>query len=765
MMDKKPNVFGIRHLSPAGAYFVREYMDELKPELVLIEGPSDLTELLEDLGREEVRPPVAVMAYTRELPIRTILYPLSVYSPEYQAILWAREQGCPCRFCDLPSDIFLGLQAAGEEASIQASEEKGSKAGGMDRSGFVYRQLDRLSPDGDHESFWERTMEQTADHRAYRRGTEEFGRSLRELTLENDREGAESRLREAYMRRMVEEAVKEGIPAEKILVVTGAFHIEGILNGEPGITDGELKRLPSLKSQKTLMPYSYYRLSGRSGYGAGNQAPAYYELLWEGMLKKDADYIACRYLSGIAGCQRERGGLVSSAEVIEAVRLAYSLAELKGGRIPVLRDLRDAAVTLMGHGHFSEIALAAAQVETGTRIGSLPEGVSQTPVQSDFYHRLKELKLEKYKTAVRTELGLDLREKLRVQSEKAAFMDLERSFFLHRLRILGISFAEPVRTRQETATWAEGWFLQWTPEAEIQIVEAVLKGDTIELAAAFELKERAERAASIASLGGVIEDAFYCGMPEAVAYGASSLQQMAVNAASVPELGTTAGRLSVVIRYGDIRRLDRSPLIPILCQLFFRACLILPEECICDDGAARQIAEAMITLNEVSAAHDFLETEGWEKALREIADRDDLNTKLSGLAAAILLERGRIDSRELGRYVEFRLSKGIPAELGAGWFEGLSMKNHYSLIARLTLWEKLSQYLDSLDDEEFKRALVFLRRAFADFNSAEKDQIAENLGEIWQVNPAQVSELLNEPLSEEASQFLGGLDDFDFGDI
>ena len=46
-----PHVFGIRHLSPAGAYFVRKFLDKTVPELVLIEGPSDFTELLEDLGK------------------------------------------------------------------------------------------------------------------------------------------------------------------------------------------------------------------------------------------------------------------------------------------------------------------------------------------------------------------------------------------------------------------------------------------------------------------------------------------------------------------------------------------------------------------------------------------------------------------------------------------------------------------------------------------------------------------------------------------
>ena len=91
---KGPHVFGIRHLSPAGAYYVRRFLDEVSPELLLIEGPSDFTELIQDLGDPKVKPPVAVMAYTEELPIRTILYPFAVYSPEYQAICWAREHGC-----------------------------------------------------------------------------------------------------------------------------------------------------------------------------------------------------------------------------------------------------------------------------------------------------------------------------------------------------------------------------------------------------------------------------------------------------------------------------------------------------------------------------------------------------------------------------------------------------------------------------------------------------------------------------------------------
>ena len=157
-----------------------------------------------------------------------------------------------------------------------------------------------------------------------------------------------------------------------------------------------------------------------------------------------------------------------------------------------------------------------------------------------------------------------------------------------------------------------------------------------------------------------------------------------------------------------------------------------------------------------------MDPQSWISALRDIAQWDHLNTRLSGFAAAILLERSAMTAAELGLEVSRRLSRGTPAELGAGWFQGLASRNRYALIARLSLWQSLSDYLDGLDEEEFKRALVFLRRAFADFTAREKDSIGENLGEIWGLNQQQVSEAVNAPLSGEAQELLEGLDDFDF---
>ncbi len=94
-----------------------------------------------------------------------------------------------------------------------------------------------------------------------------------------------------------------------------------------------------------------------------------------------------------------------------------------------------------------------------------------------------------------------------MKSEEAAFLDLHRSAFFHRLRVLGIGFARPVPTRQQSATWAEAWQLQWTPEIEIALVEAVLLGETVALATGYQFRHALEECRGIATAAALVRDA------------------------------------------------------------------------------------------------------------------------------------------------------------------------------------------------------------------------------------------------------------------
>ena len=786
------HVFGVRHLSPSGAWHLRRFLDQVQPKVVLIEGLADANDLIPDITRKQTRPPIAILAYTTTLPVRTLVYPVALYSPEYQALLWAAEHKARVEFIDLPSDVFLGLQDAELRrrlAEVEAEADEESNGDGdpgdspeaeaapasdaeppppvnVERHTSVYDRFARQAGETDYETYWERRFEHNLSDESYRRAAFEFGRGLRDLEEDTPHSLAENLVREAYMRRRIREVLDKGQQPDRVVAVVGAFHAPVMTAEHPAMTDAELASLERRPSKLTLMPYSYFKLSSQSGYGAGNHAPAYFQLLWEALERRDLHGLPSRYLSLVARHLREDGTHRSTAEVIEGVRLACTLSAMKDGHAPTLQDLQDAAITLIGHGDRGNIQEALARVEVGTEIGQLPKGVSKTSIQDDFARELDRLKLEKYVSTVKQDLSLDLRENRRARTEEAAYLDLERSSFLHRLRVLEVPFGTLVQTGQQSATWAEKWTLQWSPESEIALVEAVLLGETVELATAYKFKTLLEKCTAVDQAAEMVRAACQCGMMHSMELARRRLQELAAESTEFVGVAHAANELGMIARYGDVRRFDPEPLLPLIEDLFVQGALALLPAANCDADAARQAITAMDELNKVSLEyHERIDEPLWTDRLRQLSNADNLNPLLSGYACAILLERGLLSNDELGREVSRRLSPGIAADLGAGWFEGVSKRNRYALLARQPLWEQLADYVQSLDEEQFRRAIVFLRRAFGGFSPQEKRRIAENLGEHWGVNPDQASEVLNQPLTEKEEQSLSDLNEFDFEDL
>ncbi len=801
------DVFGVRHLSPMGAWHLVQFLDEKQPDLILIEGLDDATDFIFDICRPETRPPIAILAYTSDLPVRTIVYPFATYSPEYQAIKWGHDHNVTVEFFDLPSSIFLGLydreqqrmEAAiarrikerssapettnggddtnscktDDEASLNhdeptvSAEQTGTSTHTPEPPRSLYMQIAERSGERDYETYWERNFEHTLSQGTYRRTAWQLGESIRDLEDDSPTWRAENLVREAYMRRRIAQCIANGIKPEKIVAVVGAFHAS-VLNGQhPAMSDAELALLPRRESKLTLMPYSYYKLSSQSGYGAGNHAPAYYELLWRTLVEQQATSdLSRRYVTCVAREMRSSGTHRSTAEVIEAVRLAETLSAFKEGTAPTLRDLRDAVITLLGQGEPAVVRESLAKVDIGTDIGQLPKGVSQTSIQEDFDRELRRLKLEKFRKTIAETLDLDLRENRRVQSREAALLDLHRSSFLHRLRVLRIPFVAQEVTRQDHATWAERWRLQWSPESEIALVEAVLLGETVELATAYRIKSMLEECERIPDASALVADCCQCGLIDSMNLARQRLQELAVLSRDFAELAFAVHNLSIAVRYGDVRQVDASRLLPLLQDLFSQAALNLVASSNCDDRAAPLLTQAIDLMNRVALElHDVIEEDLWIRELRKLTDADDRNPILSGYGCGLLLERGAMDAVDLSREVARRLSPGIAADLGAGWFEGLAKRNRYSLLARQSLWEQLARYVAELEDSQFRRAVVFLRRAFGSFSAREKRTIAENLGELWGMHAETTADLLEKPLTESEEKKLAELDEFGFDDL
>ncbi|MEM7675582.1 MAG: DUF5682 family protein [Myxococcota bacterium] len=758
MASGEVHVFGIRHLSPAGAWHLLQFLNAVDPDAVLIEGMADLMALVPDIVRGDAHPPLAALAYTASFPMRTMISPLAEYSPEYQALRWATARDKRIELIDLPSEVFLALEAVSTK-NEEVSEDAVSR-------GSVYERLARSRDEVDYDTYWERYFEHNTAPDSYRRAAFELGAGLRDVEQDTPQWRAENLVREAYMRRRIQAVIKDGVDPQKVVVIVGAFHAPVLGAEHPAMTDDEFERLPRRESRLTLMPYSYFRLSSQSGYGAGNHAPAYFQLMWRALDNGELSALPARYLTEVVHQLRTSGTHRSTAEVIEGVRLAETLSALKGGLAPTLRDLRDAAITLIGHGEASVVQEALARIDVGTAVGRLPKGVSQTSIQADFDRLMDALKLEKYRKPVKQDLILDLRENRHAKTKEAAFIDLRRSSFFHRLRVLGVSFATPVRIEQASATWKEHWHLQWTPHSEIELVESVLLGESIELAVGYKFKTTLDTMTSIADAAQVVRDACQCGLLAAMEAARVRMQALSTQKSEFRAVADAAHTLGAVVRYGDVRSFDTSPLEPLISDLFVQGALALFFTAVCDDAGARAAVAGMDALNKVNLEyHELVDEPLWLSELSRLADADDRNPLMSGYACAILLERNVISNEALRREVSRRVSPGVPADLGAGWFEGLSMRNRYALIARQVLWEQLSDYVASLDDEQFRRAVVFLRRAFGDFSPQQKRQITQNLAEHWGVRPEQASEAIDGQLSNDEEAALAELNEFDFGDL
>jgi hypothetical protein len=760
------HVFGVRHLSPMAGIDVRRFLDEKNPKVVLIEGPADATDQLKHLAHPKTRPPVALLAFTKQRPVRTIVYPLAAYSPEWVALRWALEKKREVRFMDLPASVFLKLHQEDEEKTEKLRESLEADAAPQDDSqAYIadpYEAIAQLAGEPDHDTWWERNFEHLHEPGAYRLALLEFGKQLREIEPEPAQIGdplrrhfrelrqKETLLREAYMRREIRKYSKD-----PTVVVCGAFHASA-LDGQP-MTDDEEKALPRTDCVLTLMPYSYLRLSAQSGYGAGNHAPAYFEALYQEAAQPRR--LPARYFSELSGILRKEGQIRSSAEVIEAIRLADGLAAMNGSSAPALRDLRDAAVTLLGRGEAAPVATALKQVEIGTQIGSLPPGVSRTALQDDFHQLVKTLRLEKFLEDKDQDLELDLREDR--FAKKDAFLDRNRSTFLHRLAVLDIGFAGTL-ARAQKGTAKEKWRLRWTPECEIRLAERSLQADSIEVCAAFFLSERLKEAADVGAATAVLLHAANCDLHDALAVAMRRVQDLAVDDSAFASIGLGLSNIAELIRYGSVRDVDPAPLRPILQQLFLRATLLVFGACVCADDAIAQIRQAMDRVHEVAflgpELSDGVDADLWLRALGDISDSDNRNPWLSGYATALLLERGQIADELLDAEVQRRLSAGTQASVGIAWFEGLVQRNRAALFMRKALWSTLSAYVDALDDEEFKRTLLYLRRAFSKFDTGEIRRVVGLLAELWQGGGKELARVVDTKLDEKDLADLGDLD-------
>jgi len=744
--------FGIRHLSPASSYYLLKFINKISPDIILLEGPSDANYLIKDIAKSSVIPPLAILAYTTILPVKTLLYPFAVYSPEYQAIKWGDLNKIKVEFIDLPSYVFLSKEINNNDENLLKNKFRGK----------FYDSITTLSEEDSFETFWERNFEQAKTLEVFTNLIIEFSKNLR--GYEDHLLDKENLLRESFMRSKILKIEEEGY--KNILVVSGAYHSTELDRVNNEYETALVSDVKISDSKVTLMPYSYLRLSSQSGYGAGNDAPQYFEDFWNFLNDNKLHDLATYYLGSLSKLLREEKYYSSTADIIEAVQLSKALTSLHHSYIPTLSDITYSAVTTIGKGEISKLAKNIARLDVGTKIGFLPLGISSTLIQEDFNKQLVELKLEKFKSNVAQTLELDLRENISVKSKELAYMDLKRSYFLYKLVHLNISFAKKNPNKQQKSTWSESWTLRWTPEVEIELIETILKGESIDLALGLKCKEILTESNEISAIIEVLKISSETGNANIMETTTIRLQEISKTNDDFHVLTNLANDLAHTVSYGSIRKYPVENLQKLLAEIFFRCNQLLLTSSFCNDEESQNMIKSIIILQNIIEDHfEILNIESWYESLKKLSDEDNVNYKLSGLACSILIEKVKVDETYFQQQLKFRFSNGVKIENGAAWFEGFSSRNKYSLLSREIIWKYLNEYLSNLDELNFPIVLIYLRRTFALFNSSEKFRISEILGNLWQIDSIKVGKIITSELTNEENAKLNTLNNIDLDDL
>ncbi len=720
-------VFGIRHHGPGSARSLLAALDAYQPDAVLIEGPPDADALLKWVP--QLRPPVALFAYEPSDPKNAAFWPFAVFSPEWQAMSWAAKAGVATHFMDLPAATMLNLKAESDSADDDSHEDSTSSeaesAADESLSADPFAILARMADIDDPERWWDEVVESVPEGDRFTSITE----MMQQLRFaDGAQEDSEDLLREAWMRSELRKAVKR---YERVAVVCGAYHAP-VLN-EPWPTlkaDAELlKGLPKTKCELAWVPWTHSRLAAASGYRAGVRSPGWYHHLFT-----TVDRPVVRWLTKTAATLRTHDLPVSSAHVIEATRLAETLAALHGRALPGLGEVSEATRAVMCEGSDLLLGFVHRELVVGEELGSVPPDAPLVPLEADLRANAKRLRLAF--AAVEKELTLDLRK----ENERA------RSALLHRLEILEIPWGVP-RQESSTGTFKEAWTLKWEPDFAVRLVEAATWGTSVEVAAAGKLHSGVE---NLAQASAAIEKALIADLNGVLDALLVTLDARAAAEGDVEQLLSSVPPLARSARYGNVRGTDTSALQAVAESVLVRACAgLAPAVAGLDEAAAQQLAKVFtdtqrsVGLLSEGVSHaslsstpsdlvdaSFADSLGpaeaaWYPALLEVADRHDAPPLLAGRAVRLLFDAGKLSSDEIATRLSRALSAGWSPPAQAGWVEGLLQGDALLLIHDRQLLQVLDEWVTTLEEDAFVDVLPLVRRTFGSYDLSERRYIEQ----------------------------------------
>jgi hypothetical protein len=749
--------FPVRHHSPRASAALMRFLDRVQPTLVLVEGPRDATRLVPYLFDADTVPPVAFLGYRSDGPANSVLYPMATYSPEYVALAWAHRHGVAFELIDITTGESL---AAEREEADEADDGGGHE--------LTEQAIAEASGFRSFEEMWEAWFE-APDH-----GPDEFSAALiawADVVRSRDRVD-HHRARDARMARHLREAIARGIAPSQIAVVVGAAHAAALIQDdvEPAL---EARFATSVPTEITVIPYSFTRLAGQVGYGAGNRAPRYYQKAHDA----GCDYTRAtlEVLIEFTEHLRMRGFAASLADTIEAYRLAVTLAKIRDKHAPGLDEVREATIATLCRGEAAHVDQFLWPAVIGKTVGKVGARIGKNSLQTEFWREVDARGLPRSDEP--EDFALRLADTVQAQT----------SVFLHRLRISDVPYASYRGSQAIARTGGaadgeaggvdalsrvrEHWTAQWTPSTDVALVERIVYGDSIVQVTERRLAEALAATTRAAGAAHVLMEAVVAAAPRVVPEALAATERLAAVDDDVRSLARATRSLSGLVSYGTSRAAltGADEIIQTLAErTFTRAVLRVETAAIGDDDAVAPAREAIRILHDIAVSQARFDTSLWFHTAGELVHSDRIHGACAGLLAGLLYLGERLDETAIVDLVGLRLSSTIDPRTAAAFLEGFLSVNALVLVKNRAVVRALDGFLQGVLAERFRDVLPVLRRAFAGLGATERRYLLENLlaartigehaREAQQVLASQDVEKLKE-MSADIAQAMDDLDD------
>ncbi len=704
-VDRDILYFPVRHHSPLCAKLIQETIKKIRPAHVLIEGPADFNDKMDELMLRH-KLPIAIYSYLVNEERAGAYYPFCEYSPEWVGLRTAGKLKIPVSFIDLPwSDL----------ASVDRRPQRYADAEYL-KSHYIDGLCNKHGVD-DFDDLWDRLFEVHTDLslEEYLARAHNFCAHMRLL----DPIEKSNHYREHYMADFISE-VQQRSPG-KVLVITGGYHSLGIYEILENKKRVALPDLQPFEGEKgiSLTPYSYERLDNLTGYNAGMPNPGFYHQAWK---KKKSDPYE-ELMTDIINYLRLAGQQISAADLIAAKTTSNALAMIRGNKQIWRRDLIDGITGALIKDDISEMGLhpyieAVNTVLRGDKKGKLSKDAVLPPLFVDIEKLLAEVNLTPSNSA--KQINLKLKNST----------DLAISRLLHRLKSLDISgfqftggtdFSSP---SPDLLTPWENWTITWTIGYQSSAIEAAMYGSNLEEAVVNKLDmEAAQLGLSSSDAIKILLRSAMCGLSGKISNLLHEISQLIAADHHFLDICQSLKQLFYLYQYDEVLGTSGTDdYKKLLFECRDRTLWLLDDSAVKEQS--QEIVKGMKLLIDCQEkCRHFLDETVLVEVLKRICQDDDRPNDIRGAAIGALWSLGYSDKDEILKLMMFYANPQSAGDFLAGLFclAREALQRHKELL------NAVHKLICEFGNDEFVQGLPSLRLAFTFFTPREKDNIAKTL--------------------------------------